>query len=457
MKLWGGRFTGQADQFFSWFNASFRFDRRLLGADLRACAVHAAALGRAGVLDAAEVTAIRDGLGQIEGKTSEPGWLDQHDAEDVHSFIEARLVEMIGAVGYKLHTGRSRNDQVAVATRLFLREEIDGLDALMRDTQAALIALAEKHADAPMPGYTHLQKAQPILLGHYLLAWFQMLARDRARLADTRNRLNVLPLGSGALAGTNFPVDREWMAAELGFDGVTRNSLDAVSDRDYQIEFVNTAALCMAHLSRLSEDLIIYSTQEFGFIRLGDAISTGSSLMPQKKNPDSLELIRGKSARVMGHVTAFLSMVKGLPLAYNKDLQEDKEALFDTIDTLAGCLRVMTTVLGNIEFDTARMRACAATDYTNATDLADYLVKRGLEFRKAHDLVGRIVVHAIEQTKELVELPLEVYRDFSPLFAEDLFAALSLENSIAGKNQTGGTAWTQVRQELERARESLGQ
>ncbi|HWQ36368.1 MAG TPA: argininosuccinate lyase [Blastocatellia bacterium] len=455
MKLWGGRFSGEADKHFAEFNASFRFDRRLLSADLQACAVHAAALGRAGVLTAAEVEAITKGLQQIREKAQDAAWLDSFEAEDVHSFIEARLVELIGQSGYKLHTGRSRNDQVAVATRLFLRDEISVIDELLREAQRALVELAERYPDAPLPGYTHLQKAQPVLLAHFLLAYFEMLARDRERLSDLLRRVNVLPLGSGALAGTNFPVDREWMARELGFNGVTHNSIDAVSDRDYIIEFASAAALLMMHLSRLAEDLIIYSTQEFGFIRLGDAIATGSSLMPQKKNPDSLELVRGKAARVFGHLSALLTLSKGLPLAYNKDLQEDKEALFDTIDTLSGSLRVTATVLRNIEFDTARARAGAATDYTNATDLADYLVQRGIEFRKAHELVGRIVVYAISQQKELTGLSLSEYQNFSPLFDESLFAAISLESSLAGKKQIGGTAPERVRQELERARQAV--
>ncbi len=459
MNLWGGRFTGETDRHFAAFNASFRFDRRLIFADLRACGVHAEALGRAGVLPDAEVKTITEGLQKIGEMIADPAFLDRPEfaaTEDVHSFIESRLVELIGQTGYKLHTGRSRNDQVAVATRLFLRGEIERLDEVMRDAQRALIELAEKYSDDPLPGYTHLQKAQPVLFAHYLLAYFQMLSRDRARLSDVKKRVNVLPLGSGALAGTNFPVDREWMAAELGFDSVTRNSLDAVSDRDYIIEFVSFAAITMMHLSRLAEDLIIYSTQEFGFIKLGDAISTGSSLMPQKKNPDSLELIRGKSARVFGHQMAMLTMTKGLPLAYNKDLQEDKETLFDTIDTLSDSLRVTATVLRNIELNRERARAAAIRDYTNATDLADYLVHKGLEFRKAHEVIGRIVVFAIEQGRELGELTLTECRQFSLLFDQDLFDAISLESSLAGKKQTGGTAPEQVGKELLRAKDELG-
>ncbi|MFZ4795481.1 MAG: argininosuccinate lyase [Blastocatellia bacterium] len=458
MSLWGGRFTGEIDQFFAAYNASFRFDRRLIFADLRACGVHARALGRAGVLTEGEVDSIVGGLSRINELAGEPGYLDRPEfagVEDVHSFIEGRLVEFIGPVGFKLHTGRSRNDQVAVATRLFLREEIGEVLDRLRGTQSALLDLAERYQDSPIPGYTHLQKAQPVLFAHYLLAYFQMLTRDIARFTEIRRRVNQLPLGSGALAGTNFGVDREWMAAELGFEGVTRNSLDAVSDRDYVIEFTNAAAMTMMHLSRLAEDFIIYSTQEFGLIRLGDKISTGSSLMPQKKNPDSLELIRGKAARVFGHHSALLTLAKGLPLAYNKDFQEDKEALFDTLDTLNASLIVTTTVLGNVELDEARAAAAAISDYTNATDLADYLVRRGLEFRKAHDVVGRIVVFAIGQGVELGQLTIVQLRQFSPLIDEDLFEAISLDRSLAGKNQIGGTAPVQVGAELARARESL--
>jgi argininosuccinate lyase len=458
MNLWGGRFTGETDKQFAAFNASFNFDRRLIFADLQACAVHARALGRAGILRDPEVEAITDGLKKIGEMAADPGFLDRPEfasTEDVHSFIESRLVEIIGQTGYKLHTGRSRNDQVAVATRLYLRGEITAIDETIRDTQRALVELAERYVGDPLPGYTHLQKAQPALFAHFLLAYFQMFSRDRQRMADVRRRVNSLPLGSGALVGANFPIDREWMATELGFASVTRNSLDAVSDRDYIIEFVSASAITMAHLSRLAEDLIIYSTQEFGFIKLGDAISTGSSLMPQKKNPDSLELIRGKSARVFGHLTATLTMVKGLPLAYNKDLQEDKEAIFDTIDTLTGSLRVAATVLRNIELDRERARVAAITDYTNATDLADYLVRKGLEFRKAHEVIGRIVVYAIEQGRELHELTIDECRQFSPLFDEDIFDAISLESSLAGKRQIGGTSPEQVKEELARAKADL--
>lgn len=417
--------------------------------------VQADALGRAQIISATEAAEIRSGLERLRELSCDPAFVDRPDfadAEDVHSFIEQRLFELIGPAAHKLHTGRSRNDQVAVATRLFLRDELDALDPLLADTQRALVEMAERYPNDPLPGYTHLQKAQPVLFAHFLLAYFEMLARDRQRLREVRQRVNILPLGSGALAGTSFPVDREVMARELGFNGVTRNSIDAVSDRDYIVEFASVSALLMVHLSRLAEDLIIYATQEFGFIKLGDAIATGSSLMPQKKNPDSLELVRGKAARVVGHSTALLTLVKGLPLAYNKDLQEDKEALFDTLDTVGASLKITATVLRNIELDRTRARASAATDYTNATDLADYLVKRGLEFRRAHEVVGRIVVFAIAHRKELIELSLDDYRQFSDLFAQDLFDALSIESSLSTKRQIGGTAFERVSEEIARAR-----
>ena len=457
-KLWGGRFSGETDPHFASFNSSFRFDRRLLSADIRGSIAQAAALGRAGIIDQNEAREIVNGLEKLLELSKDPAYIaspEFADAEDVHSFIEARLVELIGPSGYKLHTGRSRNDQVATATRIFLRDEIDRIDHLIREVEAALVKLAERYKDDPIPGYTHLQKAQPVLFAHFLLAYFEMLERDRARLTDTRRRTNVCPLGSGALSGTGFGVDREWIAAELGFDGVTHNSLDAVSDRDYVIEFIYIAANTMMHLSRLAEDLIIYSTQEFGFIKLGDAIATGSSLMPQKKNPDSLELIRGKAGRVFGHLMAMLTVSKGLPLAYNKDFQEDKEALFDTVDTLSECLRVTVTVLRNVELDTTRAKAAAESDYTDATDLADYLVRRGLEFRNAHEIVGRVVIYALENGKQLRDLRLEELREFSTKFDEDVFAELSLEKTLSARAQTGGTSPERVRDELIRASEIL--
>jgi argininosuccinate lyase len=453
MKLWGGRFKGEADAEFARFNASFAFDRRLIEADIEGSLAHAEALAAASILTEAEARRIAWALNEILRRAREDkGYLDSREAEDVHSFVEAELVAALGDPGYKLHTGRSRNDQVATDLRLFLRGEIDETRESIRDVQRALIELAEANRDCAIPGYTHLQRAQPILFAHYLLAYFEMMKRDRERLAEVRARVNQLPLGAGALAGTGFPLDRELIARRLGFDGVCENSVDAVSDRDFVIDFIGAAAIAMMHLSRLAEDLILYSTAEFGFIELPDAVSTGSSLMPQKKNPDSLELIRGKAGRVFGHHAAMLATMKGLPLAYNKDMQEDKEALFDTIDTLGGSLKVMATVLRNVKVDCEKTRQAASIGYLNATDLADYLVRKGLEFRKAHELVGRVVMHAIEKRKPLEEITLEEYQVFSEVFGDDLYASLSLESSLGSKSAVGGTSPVSVRDALIKAR-----
>jgi argininosuccinate lyase len=457
MKLWGGRFTGVADADFARFNASFAFDRRLIEADIEGSFAQAEAICKVGILSEAEAQKINDGLRTIlERVQKDAGYLDSRESEDVHSFVEAELVALIGEVGYKLHTGRSRNDQVATDLRLFLRGEIEQTIDLFRKMQGALVELAEANREVMMPGYTHLQRAQPILFAHYLLAYFEMLKRNIERLNDIRSRVNRLPLGAGALAGTGFAIDREAMAKRLGFEGLCENSLDAVSDRDFVIEFVGAAAISMIHLSRLAEDFIIYSTTEFSFIELSDAVSTGSSLMPQKKNPDSLELIRGKAGRVFGHHAALLAMMKGLPLAYNKDMQEDKEALFDAIDTLQGSLRVMTTVLRNTRINGERTRAAASVGFLNATDLADYLVRKGLEFRRAHELVGCVVAYAIKQGSDLEGISLEQYKNFSPLFEEDLFASLKLESSLANKPARGGTSPERVQEALARARAELG-
>src|SRR5262245_13208510 len=396
MKLWGGRFKGDADAQFARFNSSFAFDRRLIEVDIEASIAHAESLSAAGILTEEETRRITWALNEIRRQAREDkDFLNNRDAEDVHSFVEAELTAAIGDVGYKLHTGRRRNDQVATDLRLFLRAEIDSTVESIRELQRALIELAEANAGCIIPGYTHLQRAQPVLLAHYLLAFFEMLRRDSERFSEIRARVNQLPLGAGALAGTGFPLDRDMVARKLGFEGVCENSIDAVSDRDFVIEFIGTAAIAMMHLSRLAEDFIIYSSAEFGFIELSDAVSTGSSLMPQKKNPDSLELIRGKAGRVFGHHAGLLATMKGLPLAYNKDMQEDKEALFDTVATLRGSLGVMTTVLRTVTLNSQRTRSAASIGYLNATDLADYLVRRGLEFRKAHELVGKMVNHAI--------------------------------------------------------------
>ncbi|HVQ39715.1 MAG TPA: argininosuccinate lyase [Pyrinomonadaceae bacterium] len=439
--LWGGRFTGEADPSFTKFNNSFAFDRRLVEVDIRASVAHCNALVEAGVLSGADAAAIKSGLQKVLDRAEADGnYFDEFDAEDVHSFVEARLVELIGDAGRKLHTGRSRNDQVATDLRLWLRDAIDDLGLRVRSTQEALLDLAESKPGAVLPGYTHLQRAQPILFAHWCLAYFEMLARDRERLVETRARVNVSPLGSAALAGTSFSIDREAVARELGFAGVSRNSLDAVSDRDFCVEFVNACSLIMVHLSRLAEDVILYATSEFGFFELGDAVATGSSLMPQKKNPDSMELVRGKAGRVFGHNVSLLTMLKGLPLAYNKDMQEDKEAVFDSFDTTGASLDVATLVLRNVELREERSRAAAAHGMMNATELADYLVRKGTPFREAHETVGRIVMRAIERGVEIQGLELEELRSMSALIEADVFEALSLEQTLRTKSRIGGTA-----------------
>ena len=454
-KLWGGRFTGAADPSFAKFNSSFAFDRRLFAADVRGSIAHCHALRGAAVLSAEEAEQIVAGLQAIlDEATSRADYFDQ-TAEDIHSFVEARLVEMIGDAGRKLHTGRSRNDQVATDLRLWLREAIDQLLERLKQTQAAFLDLAEREVATVLPGYTHLQRAQPILFAHWCLAYFEMLVRDRERLAEVRKRVNVLPLGSAALAGTSFPIDREAVARELEFDGVTRNSVDAVSDRDFCVEFAGACSLIMVHLSRLAEEIILYTTAEFGFFELSDAVATGSSLMPQKKNPDSMELVRGKAGRVFGNLTALLTTLKGLPLAYNKDMQEDKEAVFDAFDTTAGSLEVSTIVLVNLTLNRERMRAAASKGMLNATELADYLVRKGVPFREAHETVGKAVLQAIEKGVELSELPLDELRALSNMIETDILESLTLERTLATKSQIGGTAPERVAEALVSARKLL--
>ena len=454
--LWGGRFTGKPDETFAEFNNSFKFDRRLFFADVNASIAHCDALFHAGVLTRLESERIKNGLQTILKRADyDKNYFDELNSEDVHSFIEARLIQLIGDAGRKIHTGRSRNDQVATAFRLWLRGEIEEIQKIVRHLQKTLIETAEKQRDAVLPGYTHLQRAQPILWAHWCLAYFEMFARDRERLDEVWRRVNVLPLGSAALAGTSYEIDREEVARQLGFEGVSANSLDAVSDRDFAVEFVGACSLIMVHLSRIAEDLILYASSEFQFIELSDAVSTGSSLMPQKKNPDALELIRGKAGRVFGHQTALLTILKGLPMAYNKDMQEDKEAVFDTVDTVKISLRIGSIVLNNLRVNEEKTRAAAANGYLNATELADYLVQKNIPFRLAHDTVGKIVMYAISQNKELNDLSLAEMKGFSEFVEEDIFAALSLEQTLASKNQIGGTSPERVFEALENARIDL--
>jgi argininosuccinate lyase len=454
--LWGGRFSEVLDRTFATFNNSFAFDRRLFAADVRASVAHCNALQRAGVLSEDEATAIKEALAAIlQRGLSDDKYFDELNSEDVHSFVEGRLVEMIEPAGQKLHTSRSRNDQVATDLRLWLRDAIDRLLEQVINVQASLIELAEQNQQAVLPGYTHLQRAQPILFAHWCLAYFEMLGRDRERFEDTRKRVNILPLGAGALAGGSFPVDRELVASELGFDGVSQNSIDAVSDRDFCIEFAAACSVVMVHLSRLAEEIILYSTTEFGFLELSDAVATGSSLMPQKKNPDSMELVRGKAGRVFGDLVSLLTMLKGLPLAYNKDMQEDKEALFDAFDTTGACLEMASLVLRNVKLREETMRDAAGRGMMNATELADYLVRKGMPFREAHETVGRLVVKAIERGTELQGLSLEEMQSVSSLIGDDVFRVLSLEQTLGSKTVVGGTAPQRVREALADARNRL--
>lgn len=454
--LWGGRFTGKPDETFAEFNNSFKFDRRLFFADVNASIAHCDALFHAGVLTRLESERIKNGLQTILKRADyDKNYFNELNSEDVHSFIEARLVQLIGDAGRKIHTGRSRNDQVATAFRLWLREEIEEILKIVRQLQKTLIETAEKQKEAVLPGYTHLQRAQPILWAHWCLAYFEMFSRDRERLDEVWRRVNVLPLGSAALAGTAYEIDREDVARQLGFEGVSANSLDAVSDRDFAVEFVGACSLMMVHLSRISEDLILYASSEFQFIELSDAVSTGSSIMPQKKNPDALELIRGKAGRVFGHQIALLTTMKGLPMAYNKDMQEDKEAVFDTVDTVKISLQVASIVLKNLRVNEEKTRIAATKGYLNATELADYLVQKNIPFRVAHDTVGKIVMYAISQNKELNDLSLSEIREFSEFIEEDVFEALSLEQTLASKNQIGGTSPERVFEALENAKVDL--
>ena len=454
-KPWGGRFAEPTDAFVERFTASVGFDQRLARHDIMGSIAHARMLGRVKVLGDADVTAIVAGLESIGADIDAGRFVWQVALEDVHMNIETALVERIGEVGKKLHTGRSRNDQVASDVRLWLRDELDAIDGQLREVLAVLVGLAEREADTLMPGFTHLQTAQPITFGHHLLAWFEMLARDRERFADCRKRVNVMPLGAAALAGTSFPIDRLYTAQLLGFDRPAENSLDAVSDRDFAIEFVSAAALLMTHFSRMAEELVLWSSAQFGFISLADAWCTGSSIMPQKKNPDVPELLRGKTGRVNGHLVALLTLMKGQPLAYNKDNQEDKEPLFDTIDTVRDSLTAVAGMLPGMTVNAQRMRDAARAGFATATDLADYLVRRGLPFRDAHEVVGRAVRQGVASSRDLAEFTLDELRAFSPLIEADVFAVLTLEGSVAARDHLGGTAPAQVRAAAARARARL--
>lgn len=449
-KLWGGRFTQPTDKFVEEFTASIEFDQRLYHYDIQGSKAHAEMLGRQKIITVTEAQQIIAGLDEIL-KDIEAGKIEFTVAlEDIHMNIEARLIERIGAVGGKLHTGRSRNDQVALDIRLYLRDEIDAILIYLAALEASLIQQAESNLNVIMPGFTHLQTAQPVLYSHHMLAYREMVARDTSRLKDLRARFNLMPLGAAALAGTTFPIDREWVAEKLGFDGVTRNSLDSVSDRDFAIEFCSFSAILMMHLSRLSEELVLWSSADFSFIELSDAFCTGSSIMPQKKNPDVPELVRGKTGRIYGNLISLLTLMKSLPLAYNKDMQEDKEPLFDTIDTVKGSLKIFADMIEQMQVKSDNMRIAAARGFSTATDIADYCVRKGLPFRQAHEVVGKTVRYCVENNKDIPELSLEEFRKFSELIDEDIYDYVTLEASVNARKATGGTAREAVERELTR-------
>ncbi len=454
-KPWGGRFAEATDTSVEAYTASIGHDARLYRQDIAGSIAHARMLQRAGVLTEAECRAIVEGLEAIRAEIEAGAFPWSEALEDVHMNIEARLTERIGEAGKKLHTGRSRNDQVATDLRLYLREAIDRLRAELRRLQEGLLELAEREAETIMPGYTHLQVAQPVTFGHHLMAWFEMFQRDRERLADCRRRTNRLPLGAAALAGTTFPIDRRYVAEQLGFEGLCANSLDAVSDRDFAIEFAAAASLVMMHLSRCCEELILWTSPAFGFVELPDRYCTGSSIMPQKKNPDVAELTRGKSAAVFGDLMALLTLMKAQPLAYNRDNQEDKPALFHAVDTTQAAVALFADLVPHLQVRRGRMREAAREGFATATDLADYLVRKGVPFRDAHEAVGRAVRRALELGRDLAELPLEELRAFSPAIGEDVYEVLTLEGSVAARDHEGGTAPRRVREAVARAREHL--
>ncbi len=454
-KLWSGRFSEPTDAFVEAFTASVEFDQRLYAYDIQGSVAHARMLARSGILSDDERDAIIAGLERIRKRIEDGEFHWSVALEDVHMNIESALTADIGDAGKKLHTGRSRNDQVATDVRLYLRDEIRLLRAEIARLQRALIDLAEREADTILPGFTHLQTAQPVTFGHHLLAWQEMLERDRERLADCAKRVNIMPLGAAALAGTTYPIDRHYTAELLGFDRPAENSLDAVSDRDFIIEFSAAAALTMMHLSRFSEELILWSSAQFAFVELSDSFCTGSSIMPQKKNPDVPELVRGKTGRIFGHLMGLLTLMKGQPLAYNKDNQEDKEPLFDTVDNLKGSLRVFADMVPAIRCRRDNMRAAALQGFATATDLADYLVRKGLPFRDAHEVVGQAVARCVEKQCDLSELEIAELKAFSPEIEPDVFAVLTLEGSVAARDHIGGAAPRQVRAAAARARKRL--
>ena len=453
-KVWGGRFRGETDALVNKFNASIGFDWRLYAQDIAGSMAHCRMLAKQEIISVDDLSLILKGLEEIKEELDK-GQFSLDDYEDIHSLVEKVLVDKIGAVGEKLHTGRSRNDQVVLDVRLYERDALYRIVELIRETQIALVRLAEDNCDLMMPGYTHLQRAQPVLVAHHLLAYFEMLKRDSERFHECIKRVNVLPLGSAALAGSTFDLDREMVARELGFNRISENSMDAVSDRDFVLDFLFAASTLMMHLSRLSEELVIWSSQEFGFISISEAFCTGSSIMPQKKNPDLPELIRGKTGRVYGHLISLLTTMKGLPLTYNKDMQEDKEALFDAVDTVESCLDVIRKLLGEISFNGEKLKKSAEKGFLVATDLADYLVGKGTTFREAHEIVGNMVLFALEQGRELHELTLNEMHRFTGQIKQDVYEWLEPASSLEKRNMPGGTGPEVVRKSIDKAKQEL--
>ena len=454
-RVWGGRFREETDEIFDRFNASLGFDKRLYSQDIRGSLAHCRMLAKQKIISRKEAKQILAALKEIKGEMDQGLFPFARTDEDIHSAVERALVERTGSIGEKLHTGRSRNDQVSLDVRLYVREAIDHITALIKGMQQALIELAEKNMGIVLPGYTHLQRAQPVLLAHHLLAYYEMLKRDRQRFQENLTRVNILPLGSAALAGSTFDLDRAMVAGELGFDGISENSMDAVSDRDFILEFLFASSALMMHLSRISEEMVIWSSQEFGFINLPDALATGSSIMPQKKNPDLPELVRGKTGRIYGHLMAMLTTMKGLPLTYNKDMQEDKEALFDTVDTVGPCVKVMTRLLEEIHFNEDRMHEALKKGYLAATDLADYLVGKGMTFRQAHETVAKIILYAMEEGKELNQLTLEEMKNFSVQIDKDVHDWLDPSLCITRRELPGGTGPETVRKRLDKVKREI--
>ena len=455
--MWGGRFSEATDSFVAEFTASVGFDQRFANQDIAGSIAHATMLAKAGIITEAEKDQIVDGLTQIKQEIADGKFVWSVALEDVHMNVESRLTAIIGDVGKKLHTGRSRNDQVATDIRLYLRDQTDIILGLLKRLQTGLLDLASQHTDTIMPGFTHLQTAQPVSFGHHVMAWFEMLMRDSERLIDGRKRINQMPLGAAALAGTTYPIEREFTAQLLGFEGICQNSLDAVSDRDFAIEFASSASLLMMHLSRMSEEIILWMSAQFGFVVVPDRFCTGSSIMPQKKNPDVPELVRGKAARVFGDMITLLTLMKNQPLAYNKDNQEDKEPLFDVVDTVTGSLLAFADMLPNLIPNKENMRAATMKGYATATDLADYLVRKGLAFRDAHEVVGKAVALGVQKGVDLSELSLDELQGFSDLIGEDVFEYLTLEGSLNARNHIGGTAPNQVKMAIERGRQRIEQ